>query len=96
MQEIIQNNWILALAFPSLFTVLMGLIAKFVNKKKLLKITVPPAKLAAKTVSVFLKKQLGDKQAEKFENGLIITICYVIRKTVEEFEKKLLEDNVSK
>ena len=96
MYEFIQNNWLLALAFPSAFALIMGLLAKFVNKDKLLKMTVPPAKVAAKTLSLFLKKQFGQVAADKFENGFIMTLCYVVRKTFEEFEKELISDNVRK
>ena len=96
MFDFIQNNWMLALAFPGVFAFAMGMIVKFVNEKKLLKMTIPPARAAAATVSLFLRKQLGQRAAEKFENGFIITLCRVIRKTVAAFEVKLVEDNVER
>ena len=96
MYETIQSNWLMALAFSAGFPFLLGIIIKFVDKKKLLKITAPPAKLAGVIVSKFLITQIGKENAKKFENGLILTITYVIIKTVQEFELALLADNKRK
>lgn len=93
MYEMIQENWLLVLAFPALFSLVMGVLLKFVNEKKLLKMTKPPTGLAAVAFSRILIRQLGPKAAAKLENGLIITLCKVVRLTIQHFEEKLIADN---
>ena len=93
MPEWINDNLIWVTLFPVLSTFILGLLAKIIDRKKLLKITVPPAKGIAVVISVFFMKYFGKKTAEKIENGLMCTLCYVARETIKAFEKKLVEDN---
>lgn len=74
-------------------TVLLMLIAKFAPKKKLMKLTGPMFYGFGIALSKVLSLRLGEKLAEKVEDGVFKTIVDVIKNIADQFWFGLSKDN---
>jgi len=102
MPELLSNLFI-----PGLVFVAVGLFSKFVPKQKLVDIikkfelySIPVVQKAALLTSKFLILRLGKKGADRFEEGILVTLAtfigeflFAVAKMPLEFVKTMLEDN---
>ena len=71
----------------------LGLFARFCPKDKLWKWAQPSAKMAGTVADALLVKWLPKKLAQKIEESIIVTVCYVVEQWLNLFQKTLLENN---
>ena len=90
------NAWLLTLLISGGVGAVLAAFAKYCPKAKISEFLVPKFSLAGKLTSKFLLIRLGEKSAEKIEEGIIVTVTTCLSEALGAFVLGLLADNDTK
>lgn len=96
LPEWAQNKWMLGFALASGMSAMLGLFARLCPKKKLIEWVKPPCIGLGKTISKLLVVRLGKKAAERFEEGILVTVLQVAGEALLFIVQGLVHDNAKR